>query len=64
MSELASVYFCDGCKRVVAEVQQNGTLLIRSRHGKDTHETRLGPFQIKSKEIREVNNEHINQDDS
>jgi hypothetical protein len=41
MSKLVNVYRCDRCDRVVAELRDDGTLLIRQIHNKERHETRI-----------------------
>jgi hypothetical protein len=39
MSKPSFVYRCDYCDRVVAELRDDGTLLIRQIHNKERHQT-------------------------
>lgn len=41
MAELTKVYRCGHCDRVVAELREDGILIIRQIHNKERHETRI-----------------------
>ena len=41
MSNPRKVYFCDCCNRVIAEEDPDGVLVIRVRHDREMHETRI-----------------------